>query len=210
MITAIVLLKVRMLDALSDAYGFTWTGHSPTDGEWGRGFPNGSWTGLVGEVVHKRADVAVSMIAINTARWQVIEYTFPWDQNAHKIISAAPGPLAPYLTIAYPFEVNVWLVVFVTYLCLCISLTVIYLCYRQSMPFLTRLKVGSRRDVFGLWLAPFGSMLQEKFPSWFKHRSAAGILVLTVEIFALFIGTFYVTQLLANMLVVERSRAIET
>lgn len=56
------------------------------------------------------------MIAINTARWEVIEYAYPWDQNAHKIVSKQPGPLPKYLAIFHPFSAGVWIATLVTYI----------------------------------------------------------------------------------------------
>ena len=41
-------LEFRLLDAISQTLNFTYDINSPADGEkWGRGFPNGSWTGYL-------------------------------------------------------------------------------------------------------------------------------------------------------------------
>ena len=44
---------------LQDIMNFTYTLRKPPDGQWGSLTKNGTWTGMVNELLHKKADIGM-------------------------------------------------------------------------------------------------------------------------------------------------------
>ena len=59
---------------------------------WGAGV-NGSWHGLIGEVLHRKADIAAQWLIVNQARLEIVDFTEPLYTTAAVLV--APSQLSP-------------------------------------------------------------------------------------------------------------------
>ncbi|KAL1473251.1 hypothetical protein MTO96_022401, partial [Rhipicephalus appendiculatus] len=64
----------NMIQVLSDRGGFTYDITCPEGGGTGIVFPNGSWTGMVGDLLTNRADLALGPMGITYDRIQVLHF----------------------------------------------------------------------------------------------------------------------------------------
>ncbi|RXN24639.1 glutamate receptor kainate 5 isoform X1 [Labeo rohita] len=69
---------VDMLRELSDILKFTYRIKLVDDGLYGAPEPNGSWTGMVGELINRKADLAVAAFTITSEREKVIDFSKPF------------------------------------------------------------------------------------------------------------------------------------
>ena len=64
----------NLLDTLSSLLNFTYTLYVPPDGQYGGRFENGSWNGMIGEVVNGRADLALGALVFTEERYDVLDF----------------------------------------------------------------------------------------------------------------------------------------
>uniref|UniRef100_A0A672K338 Glutamate receptor ionotropic, kainate 5-like n=1 Tax=Sinocyclocheilus grahami TaxID=75366 RepID=A0A672K338_SINGR len=69
---------VDMLRELADSLKFTFRIKLVDDGLYGAPEPNGSWTGMVGELINRKADLAVAAFTITSEREKVIDFSKPF------------------------------------------------------------------------------------------------------------------------------------
>ncbi|XP_063879761.1 probable glutamate receptor [Scylla paramamosain] len=64
-------------DYLAQGLNFSYTFRRPPDGVWGMKLKNGSVIGMVGQVYREEANMALGPFAINAARYEAIDFTWP-------------------------------------------------------------------------------------------------------------------------------------
>ncbi|XP_067304993.1 glutamate receptor ionotropic, kainate 5 isoform X1 [Pseudorasbora parva] len=108
---------VDMLRELADTLKFTFHIKLVDDGLYGAPEPNGSWTGMVGELINRKADLAVAAFTITSEREKVIDFSKPFMTLGISIlyrvhIGRKPG----YFSFLDPFSPAVWLFMLLAYL----------------------------------------------------------------------------------------------
>ncbi|XP_046874747.1 glutamate receptor ionotropic, kainate 5 [Hypomesus transpacificus] len=108
---------VDMLKELSGTLKFSFRIRLVDDGLYGAPEPNGSWTGMVGELINRKADLAVAGFTITSEREKVIDFSKPFMSLGISILyrvhlSRKPG----YFSFLDPFSPAVWLFMLLAYL----------------------------------------------------------------------------------------------
>uniref|UniRef100_A0A8C1Q9H1 Glutamate receptor n=1 Tax=Cyprinus carpio TaxID=7962 RepID=A0A8C1Q9H1_CYPCA len=108
---------VDMLRELADILKFSFRIKLVDDGLYGAPEPNGSWTGMVGELINRKADLAVAGFTITSEREKVIDFSKPFMNLGISIlyrfhIGRKPG----YFSFLDPFSPAVWLFMLLAYL----------------------------------------------------------------------------------------------
>uniref|UniRef100_A0AAY4DR80 Glutamate receptor n=1 Tax=Denticeps clupeoides TaxID=299321 RepID=A0AAY4DR80_9TELE len=108
---------VDMLNELADILKFSFRIKLVDDGLYGAPEPNGSWTGMVGELINRKADLAVAGFTITSEREKVIDFSKPFMSLGISIlyrvhIGRKPG----YFSFLDPFSPAVWLFMLLAYL----------------------------------------------------------------------------------------------
>ncbi|XP_051574397.1 glutamate receptor ionotropic, kainate 5 isoform X2 [Myxocyprinus asiaticus] len=108
---------VDMLRELADILKFNYRIKLVDDGLYGAPEPNGSWTGMVGELINRKADLAVAAFTITSEREKVIDFSKPFMTLGISIlyrvhIGRKPG----YFSFLDPFSPAVWLFMLLAYL----------------------------------------------------------------------------------------------
>ncbi|XP_030639958.1 glutamate receptor ionotropic, kainate 5 [Chanos chanos] len=108
---------VDMLRELADILKFSFKIKLVDDGLYGAPEPNGSWTGMVGELINRKADLAVAGFTITSEREKVIDFSKPFMSLGISIlyrvhIGRKPG----YFSFLDPFSPAVWLFMLLAYL----------------------------------------------------------------------------------------------
>ncbi|ESO96399.1 hypothetical protein LOTGIDRAFT_159803 [Lottia gigantea] len=73
-------LCIELLEIISQTLNFSYTIRLSPDGQWGLN-DRGNWTGLIGCLVRKEADLMVAAIGISKEREDVMDFTFPYLFN---------------------------------------------------------------------------------------------------------------------------------
>ncbi|XP_042632149.1 glutamate receptor ionotropic, kainate 5-like isoform X2 [Cyprinus carpio] len=108
---------VDMLREMADILKFSFRIKLVDDGLYGAPEPNGSWTGMVGELINRKADLAVAGFTITSEREKVIDFSKPFMNLGISIlyrvhIGRKPG----YFSFLDPFSPAVWLFMLLAYL----------------------------------------------------------------------------------------------
>ncbi|XP_024123507.1 glutamate receptor ionotropic, kainate 5 isoform X1 [Oryzias melastigma] len=108
---------VDMLKELADMLKFSFKIKLVDDGLYGAPEPNGSWTGMVGELINRKADLAVAAFTITSEREKVIDFSKPFMTLGISILYRVQlGRKPGYFSFLDPFSPAVWLFMLLAYL----------------------------------------------------------------------------------------------
>ncbi|XP_031727908.1 glutamate receptor, ionotropic, N-methyl D-aspartate 2B, b isoform X2 [Anarrhichthys ocellatus] len=103
---------IDILKKIAKAVKFTYDLYLVTNGKHGKKV-NGTWNGLVGEVVLKNAHMAVGSLTINEERSEVIDFSVPFIETGISVmVSRSNGTVSPSAFLE-PFSADVWVMMFV-------------------------------------------------------------------------------------------------
>uniref|UniRef100_A0A915DKL5 Ionotropic glutamate receptor L-glutamate and glycine-binding domain-containing protein n=1 Tax=Ditylenchus dipsaci TaxID=166011 RepID=A0A915DKL5_9BILA len=66
---------IDLLEELSNDLGFTYSIHVVRDNKYGGDTGNGSWDGMIGEIMRGEADMVVAPLTANFRRAEVVDFT---------------------------------------------------------------------------------------------------------------------------------------
>ncbi|KAL0985081.1 hypothetical protein UPYG_G00152660 [Umbra pygmaea] len=108
---------VDMLRELADILKCSFKLKLVDDGLYGAPEPNGSWTGMVGELINRKADLAVAAFTITSEREKVIDFSKPFMTLGISILYRVHlGRKPGYFSFLDPFSPAVWLFMLLAYL----------------------------------------------------------------------------------------------
>ncbi|XP_013880617.1 glutamate receptor ionotropic, kainate 4 [Austrofundulus limnaeus] len=108
---------VDMLKELADILKFKYRIRLVADGVYGVPGANGTWTGMVGELISRKADLAVAGLTITAEREKVIDFSKPFMTLGISIMYRVHlGRRPGYFSFLDPFSPGVWLFMLLAYL----------------------------------------------------------------------------------------------
>uniref|UniRef100_A0A8V5GQB7 Glutamate receptor n=2 Tax=Melopsittacus undulatus TaxID=13146 RepID=A0A8V5GQB7_MELUD len=108
---------VDMLQELAGLLKFRFHIKLVEDGLYGAPEPNGSWTGMVGELINRKADLAVAAFTITAEREKVIDFSKPFMTLGISILYRVHMGRKPgYFSFLDPFSPAVWFFMLLAYL----------------------------------------------------------------------------------------------
>uniref|UniRef100_A0AAV2LHB6 Glutamate receptor n=1 Tax=Knipowitschia caucasica TaxID=637954 RepID=A0AAV2LHB6_KNICA len=103
---------IDILKKIAKHVKFTYDLYLVTNGKHGKKI-NGTWNGMVGEVVLKNAHMAVGSLTINEERSEVIDFSVPFIETGISVmVSRSNGTVSPSAFLE-PFSADVWVMMFV-------------------------------------------------------------------------------------------------
>uniref|UniRef100_A0A3Q2QH07 Glutamate receptor n=1 Tax=Fundulus heteroclitus TaxID=8078 RepID=A0A3Q2QH07_FUNHE len=78
------------------------------DSKYGSQLPNGSWNGMIGDLINKRADLAVSAITITPERENVVDFSKRYLDYSVGILLRKPEEKINIFSLFAPFDLAVW------------------------------------------------------------------------------------------------------
>ncbi|XP_053136811.1 probable glutamate receptor [Hemicordylus capensis] len=122
---------IDLLEKLSEMLHFRYKVGVVKDGKYGALSPNGNWSGMIGEVVRKEADLAVAPLTITSVREDAVDFTQPFLHMGIGILlekdsASEDASLFHFLS---PFSKETWVGVLVAYL---LSSLCLFLAARMS------------------------------------------------------------------------------
>ncbi|KAF7635064.1 hypothetical protein Mgra_00005505 [Meloidogyne graminicola] len=89
--------------------GFTYTIHVVRDNKYGSDNGNGSWDGMIGEILRNEADMAVAPLTANFRRAEVVDFTKPFLSLGISIIFRIPEDFQPDIfSFLNPLSLEIW------------------------------------------------------------------------------------------------------
>ncbi|XP_036132337.1 glutamate receptor ionotropic, kainate 4 [Molossus molossus] len=108
---------VDMLEELAEILRFSYRIRLVGDGVYGVPEANGTWTGMVGELIARKADLAVAGLTITAEREKVIDFSKPFMTLGISILYRVHMGRRPgYFSFLDPFSPGVWLFMLLAYL----------------------------------------------------------------------------------------------
>uniref|UniRef100_A0A8D2Q188 Glutamate receptor n=1 Tax=Varanus komodoensis TaxID=61221 RepID=A0A8D2Q188_VARKO len=106
-----------MLKELAEILHFKYKIHLVGDGVYGVPEANGTWTGMVGELIARKADLAVAGLTITAEREKMIDFSKPFMTLGISILYRVHMGRKPgYFSFLDPFSPGVWLFMLLAYL----------------------------------------------------------------------------------------------
>ncbi|XP_069974567.1 uncharacterized protein [Penaeus vannamei] len=103
----------HVLRQLQEVTNFTYTCHPTRDGQWG-GKVNGRWTGMIGDIVNGKADIAVASLDVTFQRSTAVDFLLPVLHTEYKMVMKRPtNDDRVWSAYTEEFEVEVWQVLLV-------------------------------------------------------------------------------------------------
>ena len=115
---------VDLMDEISQLVGFNYTLQLVSG--YGALTDNGSWNGMIGEILADRADLAIADLTINAQREQVVDFSMPFlDLGISILFVSAPSKSINLFSFMTPLSVEVWLLMLVGGISVSVSLYLI-------------------------------------------------------------------------------------
>lgn len=106
---------VDLIEELSNLMGFKYVFKLVSDGKYGVQV-NGSWNGMIGELIRNESDIAIVDLTITSKREEAVDFTQPFMNTGISILFKKPTTKVTTLfSFLSPFEGLVWLLVLAAY-----------------------------------------------------------------------------------------------
>ncbi|KAL9962101.1 hypothetical protein ACROYT_G031173 [Oculina patagonica] len=101
---------IDLLNELARNLKFTYEIYPSPDGLYGGETENGTWNGMIGELISKRADIAVAAFTITERREKVVDFSVPYMHFTQDLLMKKPSSSGPIdlLQFMNPFDNYVW------------------------------------------------------------------------------------------------------
>ncbi|KAL9962089.1 hypothetical protein ACROYT_G031159 [Oculina patagonica] len=118
---------IDLLNGLARNLKFTYEIYPSPDGLYGGETKNGTWNGMIGELIRKRADVAVAALTITERREKVVDFSVPYlhftqDLLMKKTSSSRSIDLLQFMN---PFDNYVWIATLASLLVISVAVFVL-------------------------------------------------------------------------------------
>ncbi|XP_063588933.1 glutamate receptor ionotropic, kainate glr-3-like [Penaeus indicus] len=77
------------------------------DQNWGA-LENGSWTGMLGDLVYNGKHIVINYFLVNYERWRDFDATDPYHAEGFGFLVRKPPPLPKWRSLTYPFAPTTW------------------------------------------------------------------------------------------------------
>ncbi|XP_071383757.1 glutamate receptor ionotropic, NMDA 2A, partial [Centroberyx affinis] len=194
---------IDILKKIAKYVKFTYDLYLVTNGKHGKKI-NNVWNGMVGEVVYKKAVMAVGSLTINEERSEVIDFSVPFVETGISVmVSRSNGTVSPSAFLE-PFSASVWVMMFVMLL-LVTAMAVFMFEYISPLGFNRNLAQG--RDPHGpsftmgkaVWLL-WGLVFNNSVPVQNPKGTTSKFIVSVWAFFAVIFLASYTANLAAFMI----------
>ncbi|XP_019646642.1 PREDICTED: glutamate receptor ionotropic, kainate 3-like [Branchiostoma belcheri] len=99
-----------ILKGLAEELRFDYTLYEVPDGNFGLPTRNGSWDGMIREVIDGRADFTLGPLTISSQREAAVDFTKPYMDYGNGLVMKKPAAERPNLfAFLLPFQITVWM-----------------------------------------------------------------------------------------------------
>lgn len=122
---------IDLLEELSSELNFRYELHVVPDLAYGYMHADGNWTGMIGELLEGKADLAMADLTITEARERAVDFTLPYMTTALAVVTKKSEPMKPggIWSFFLPLTREVWVYVVLATAC---TIFVMYISARLS------------------------------------------------------------------------------
>ncbi|KAK2192982.1 hypothetical protein NP493_19g11001 [Ridgeia piscesae] len=198
---------------IADRIGIDYLIQPVADSKYGSRDDNGTWNGMVGELVRNEADLAIAPLTITSVRERVIDFSKPFMSLGISIMISKPTKETPgVFSFLFPLSYEIWMCVIFAY----IGVSVVLFLVSRFSPFEWHIEdntdgptVTNNFTIFNsLWFS-LGAFMQQGCD--IEPRSMSGRIVGSVWwFFTLIIMSSYTANLAAFLTVERMNSPIES
>ena len=108
-------LDITILNNIRKQRNFQYHIVEPPDRQWGILLENDTWTGIVGYLQNRKADVAIGCTALTSSRANYVDFAQPHIEDFVEFVTSLPLNLPKWKSLIFPFNLIVWPFIFVTF-----------------------------------------------------------------------------------------------
>ncbi|CAH1176210.1 unnamed protein product [Phaedon cochleariae] len=117
---------IDLIDEIAKYIGFQFVLVVRSDNNHGVFNPqSGKWTGMIGDIIEGKADLAISDLSITKDRVDPVEFTQPFMNTGIGILFHKPTEFPVFFHFAQPFSKQVWIALGLSYLAVTLTLFII-------------------------------------------------------------------------------------
>ena len=113
---------IDMLIEIAKETNMTFELHLVHDGKYGEELRNGSWNGMIGELMRGQADIAIAPLTISSERQRVVDFTKPYMDVGVSIMMRIQEKEKNMFSFLIPLQTDIWMCIILSY----ISVSVVY------------------------------------------------------------------------------------
>ncbi|KAK7004473.1 Glutamate receptor ionotropic NMDA 2B, partial [Biomphalaria glabrata] len=197
-------LSIELLHRLSVALNFDFCLYEVEDFQWGTKNPDGTWNGIVGDLINGKADMAVSSMTIDEDRSTVINFSLPYMETGITFIVAIREGAISATAFLEPYDLPSWCLILVC--SVHVTGTSIFL-FEWFSPYgldhgrklSSKQKFSLFRTFWLMWAMLFGAAVTTDSPRGVSSKFMSNIWAL----FALVFSASYTANLAAFMITKE-------
>nr|XP_023692694.1 glutamate receptor ionotropic, NMDA 2C-like [Paramormyrops kingsleyae] len=194
---------IDILKKLSRNIKFSYDLYLVTNGKHGK-LVRGTWNGMIGEVVYKRADMAIGSLTINEERSEIIDFSVPFVETGISVMVARSNGTVSPSAFLEPYSPAVWVMMFV--MCLTVVAVTVFV-FEYFSPVGYNRSLISAKDPGGptftigksVWLL-WGIVFNNSVPIENPKGTTSKIMVLVWAFFAVIFLASYTANLAAFMI----------
>ncbi|XP_064171420.1 glutamate receptor ionotropic, NMDA 2C-like [Anguilla rostrata] len=194
---------IDILKKLSRNVKFSYDLYLVTNGKHGKRV-RGTWNGMIGEVVYKRADMAIGSLTINEERSEIIDFSVPFVETGISVMVARSNGTVSPSAFLEPYSPAVWVMMFV--MCLTVVAVTVFV-FEYFSPVGYNRSLVSAKDPGGptftigksVWLL-WGIVFNNSVPIENPKGTTSKIMVLVWAFFAVIFLASYTANLAAFMI----------
>ncbi|XP_069943816.1 glutamate receptor ionotropic, kainate glr-3-like [Cherax quadricarinatus] len=186
----------NLLDIFAEQMNFEYELVRPPDSLWGIKLDNGSWNGMMGLVHRNEVEFALGPFAVTPQRADAIDFSVAVHSDNQAIITVRPGIQKDMKAFLKPFTMEVWLLIILSLVTICIAMVLLEVREGQIFGFTTRRVVAKAV----MWML---QTLTRENPKWLPKWDGCRLIVIT-WILVSFVFTTCYSGILTAMLTVPR------
>ena len=105
---------IEMFDFLRQYMGFEYEIYEVEDLHYGNKQPDGSWNGMIGDLISGKANISLSAMTVTPAREKVVDFTPRFMKYSISILLKSPEATSNVWSFVKPFDNHVWVSIFLT------------------------------------------------------------------------------------------------
>ena len=109
-------LDITIIETVRKKCNFRYKIIEPWDRGWGVILPNKSWTGIVGYLQRREADIGIACTALNGERIQYFDTAIPHVVDFVGFVTSLPLDVPKWKALIFPFNIMVWAFIFATFI----------------------------------------------------------------------------------------------
>ncbi|XP_040579694.2 uncharacterized protein [Lepeophtheirus salmonis] len=119
-------LEYKIVSTIGESLNYKTNFTESVDCQWGSTDENGSWTGIIGMIERREADIGIGTITRTYDRAQAVDFSLGFVEQFLTFFAHVPQELPKWQAILWPFDKMTWLMVFLTMIIFFIFYVLVY------------------------------------------------------------------------------------